>query len=66
MEFLASPEAQRIYAEANYEYPVSPGIPASELVRSWGEFKSDDLPIAKLAEFQKQASLLIDEVQFDD
>jgi len=66
MEFLASPEAQRIYAEANYEYPVSPDIPASELVRSWGEFKSDDLPIAKLAEFQKQASLLIDEVQFDD
>lgn len=66
MEFLASPDAQRIYAEGNYEYPVNPSIPASELVRSWGEFKADNLPIAKLAEHQKQASLLVDEVQFDD
>ncbi len=66
MEFLASPEAQRIYAEANFEYPVNATIPASELVRSWGEFKPDNLPIAKLAEHQKEASLLVDEVQFDD
>ena len=66
MEYLASPDAQRIYAEANFEYPVAAGIQPSELVRSWGEFTPDTLPIAKLAEFQKQASTLVDEVQFDD
>ncbi|MGE0213525.1 MAG: Fe(3+) ABC transporter substrate-binding protein [Parvibaculaceae bacterium] len=66
MEYLASDDAQRIYAEANYEYPVDSKVPASELVRSWGTFTPDDLPISKLAELQKQASALVDEVQFDD
>jgi iron(III) transport system substrate-binding protein len=66
MEFLASPEAQRIYAEANFEYPVNPAVPASELVQSWGKFKPDSLPVKKIAEFQKQASTLVDEVGFDE
>lgn len=66
MEYLASDDAQRIYAEANFEYPVDPSVQPSELVRSWGTFTPDNLPILKLAEFQKQASTLVDEVQFDD
>jgi len=65
MEFLASPEAQRIYAEANGEYPVVEGVPASPLVKSWGELHADPLPLAKIAELRKQASELIDRVQFD-
>ena len=39
MEFLASDEAQRLYAEANNEYPVNPNVPASEIVKSWGKLK---------------------------
>lgn len=66
MEFLASPEAQQIYADANFEYPVHPDVPASELVQSWGKFKPDDLPVKKIAEDQKQASMLVDEVGFDE
>jgi len=65
MEFLASPEAQRIYAEANGEYPVVEGIPASPLVQSWGPLKADPLPLSKIAALRKQASELIDRVQFD-
>ena len=65
MEFLASPEAQRIYAEANGEYPVVEGIPASPLVQSWGPLKADQLPLSKIAALRKQASELIDRVQFD-
>jgi iron(III) transport system substrate-binding protein len=65
MEFLASPEAQRIYAEANGEYPVVEGIPASPLVQSWGPLKADQLPLSKIAAMRKQASELIDRVQFD-
>jgi iron(III) transport system substrate-binding protein len=65
MEFLASPEAQRIYAEANGEYPVVEGVPASPLVKSWGELHADPLPLAKIAELRKTASELIDVVQFD-
>lgn len=65
MEFLASPEAQRIYAEANGEYPVVEGVPISELVNSWGPLKDDPLPLTKIAELRKQASELVDRVQFD-
>lgn len=66
MEFLASPDAQSIYAEANFEYPVNPAVPASELVQSWGKFKPDALPIKNIAKFQKEASTLVDVVGFDD
>ena len=65
MEFMVSPEAQRIYAEANGEYPVVEGVPASELVTSWGPLKDDPLPLTKIAELRKQASELVDRVQFD-
>ena len=65
MEFLASPEAQLIYAEANGEYPVVEGVPASPLVKSWGELHADPLPLARIAELRKKASELVDRVQFD-
>jgi iron(III) transport system substrate-binding protein len=65
MEFLASPEAQRLYAEANGEYPVVDGVPVSPLVQSWGPLKADPLPLTKIAALRKQASELIDRVQFD-
>lgn len=65
MEFLASPDAQAIYAEGNFEYPVAAGVAASKLVQSWGSFTPDDLAIGKLHEFQRDASTLIDEVRFD-
>lgn len=65
MEFLASPEAQKIYAEANGEYPAVEGVPASALVESWGTLHADPLPLTKIAALRKQASELIDRVQFD-
>jgi iron(III) transport system substrate-binding protein len=65
MEFLASPEAQRLYAEANGEYPVVDGVPVSPLVQSWGPLKADPLRLTKIAALRKQASELIDRVQFD-
>ena len=40
MEFLASEEAQKIYAIANNEYPVNPKVPASDIVQSWGTLQA--------------------------
>src|SRR5690606_5830267 len=37
IEFLSSEEAQRIFAEANHEYPVKPGVPAPAVLQGWGE-----------------------------
>jgi iron(III) transport system substrate-binding protein len=65
MEFLASDEAQQLYASKNFEYPVNPNVKPDPLVESWGKIVPDTLPIGKLAEFQAEASKLVDEVGFD-
>ncbi|WP_375690620.1 Fe(3+) ABC transporter substrate-binding protein [Pseudooceanicola sp. LIPI14-2-Ac024] len=65
MEFLVSPEAQEIYAEANHEYPIAPGSEASELVQGWGSFTPDDVNLMDLAALRPDALRLIEEVDFD-
>ena len=65
MEFLGSPEAQKLYAEANNEYPVNPAVAPSALVQSWGKLKPDAVSLAEVAKFRKQASEMIDKVNFD-
>ena len=66
MEFLASDEAQQLYAGGNFEYPVNPAVPASKIVQDWGTFTPDTLNIAEIARNQKAATKLVDEVQFND
>ncbi|MFN3663159.1 Fe(3+) ABC transporter substrate-binding protein [Yoonia sp.] len=65
MEFLVSPAAQQIYAEANYEYPVLEGAELSELVASWGEFTPDDVSLDELATHRPAAVRIMEEVNFD-
>jgi iron(III) transport system substrate-binding protein len=65
MEFLASDEAQRIYADVNNEYPISAAVSASDVVKSWGALKPDPLPLENIAKFRKKASELMDKVAFD-
>ena len=65
LDFLAAQQAQNLYADLNMEYPVSPDAQPSALVKSWGEFKEDSLPLNKIAQYRKQALKLIDKVHFD-
>ncbi|MEZ5909126.1 MAG: Fe(3+) ABC transporter substrate-binding protein [Hyphomicrobiaceae bacterium] len=65
MEFLASAEGQKIYAEIVSEYPLKAGIPLAPHVESWGHLKADSLPLARIAELRKKASTLVDKVNFD-
>ncbi len=60
LEFLVSDEAQHWYAETNHEFPVKPGISASNILKSWGEFKADNLDLNLLGENNQQAVLLMD------
>ena len=43
IEFLTSKQAQEIYADANFEYPVAPGSVPNDLVKSWGDYVPDDV-----------------------
>lgn len=65
LEYLSGDKAQKVYAEANHEYPVKEGVERSALVSSWGEFKADSISLEKIAEHHAKALQLIDEVKFD-
>lgn len=66
LEYLVSDEAQKIYAEANYEYPVKPGATIDPIIASFGELKIDDKSLAEIVSHRKQASELVDKVGFDN
>lgn len=66
MEFLASDEAQTIYAEQVYEYPVGPNAKVSETVAGFGTIKADTLPLADIAANRKTVSELVDKVGLND
>ncbi|ACA20148.1 extracellular solute-binding protein family 1 [Methylobacterium sp. 4-46] len=65
LEFLVSDEAQALYAKADYEYPVKPGVAADPLLATLGALKVDTIPLAEIARNRKAASLLVDRVGFD-
>jgi iron(III) transport system substrate-binding protein len=66
VEFLSGAEAQHMYADINFEYPVKPGVAWSEQVRAWGTFVHDDLPLNAVAANRGAAIRLIDEVGFNE
>jgi iron(III) transport system substrate-binding protein len=43
LEYLASPEAQKIFAGSNFEYPVVDGVTSDLALVGFGKFKSDPL-----------------------
>ena len=65
IEYLVSKDVQEIFAKANYEYPVNKEASASDLLKSWGDFKEDNLPLSKLGELNKNAVVIFDEVAWD-
>jgi len=65
LEFLASTQAQALYAGANGEYPVVEGVAVSDTIASWGTPKPDTLPLAEIGKLRKKASELVDKVRFD-
>lgn len=65
MAYLSGAEAQSLYAALNMEYPVNPAVEASNLVKSWGDFKADTLSLSETIKYRQTAYKLLDEVKFD-
>ncbi len=55
LEFLASDAGQRLYAEFSYEIPVKPGVEASAIVKSLGNFKPDVIDLEILGRNNAEA-----------
>ncbi|WP_119679932.1 Fe(3+) ABC transporter substrate-binding protein [Indioceanicola profundi] len=60
IEFLAGPEAQKIFADANYEYPVLSSVPPHPTVAAWGEFTADKLNAAEYGRNNAEALKIMD------
>lgn len=66
LEYLVSDDAQRIYAEANYEYPVKAGAVVHPIIAALGPLEVDTLELTDIARNRDKASRLVDRVGFDD
>jgi iron(III) transport system substrate-binding protein len=60
IEFLSRPEAQQLFVDSNFEYPVNPQAPVHPILAKWGPFKQDDINIAAAGELQAAAIKLAD------
>ncbi len=66
MEYLVGNEAQQLYAQGNFEYPIVAGLAPAPLVASWGEMIPDTLAMADIAGSRKTASRIVDEINFNE
>lgn len=67
IEFLTEQDAQKYYADVNFEFPVRAETPRSELVQQhMGNFKGDMINLQKVAELRSAAAKLVDKVGFDN
>ncbi len=64
IEFLVSPEAQKLFAEANYEYPINKVVEPSKIIKAWGSFKEDSLPLEELGIHNEKAVRIFNEVRW--
>lgn len=65
LEYLASDEAQRYFADGNNEWPVVKGVKVNNpVLEALGEFKSDAINVAELGKYQPQAQKLLDRAGF--
>jgi iron(III) transport system substrate-binding protein len=65
IEFLSSPEAQDIFGSVNFEYPVKIENNKSNLLSSWGPFKSDKLNLSILGKRNSDAVKLFDKAGWE-
>src|SRR5690606_24936782 len=66
LEYLVSDEAQAIYAQANFEYPVKAGAKLDPIIAALGKLIPDVTPLSEISAQRKAASLLVDKVGFDN
>ncbi len=62
LEYLASPQAQRYFADGNNEYPVVPGIEPNEALQALGDFKADPVNVSVYGKNQAKAQMIFDSV----
>lgn len=66
IEWLVGEQAQHMYADVNYEYPLLSEVKVNPTIASYGALKADTLPLSEIAKNKKAAANLVDKVGFDN
>jgi len=64
IEWLSNKDAQKIFADANMEYPVNTKVEPHEYVKAWGPFKESKLNLAKAGQLQADAIKSMDKAGY--
>ncbi|OAU95804.1 MULTISPECIES: Fe(3+) ABC transporter substrate-binding protein [Moraxella] len=59
IEWLSSNEAQRLYADRNFEYPANIRVAPTPAVARWGKFKQDFINVSVAGQNQQKAIMLM-------
>lgn len=65
IEFLLSEHAQQVFTSENYEYPVNPEVEWPDLLKSWGEFKVDTMPLHRLDEHIHESMIIFNQAGWE-
>ncbi|ALS98963.1 Fe(3+) ABC transporter substrate-binding protein [Lacimicrobium alkaliphilum] len=60
LEFMLTEEAQAWYAEHNGEYPILDGVEQSAVLKQFGDFKAENIPLQRVGELNSEALVLMD------
>jgi iron(III) transport system substrate-binding protein len=60
LEYLASPEAQRYFADVSLEYPANPEVKPHPVLAGFGDFKQDQLNAATFAQNSAEVAKIAD------
>ncbi|MCE2927865.1 MAG: extracellular solute-binding protein [Rickettsiales bacterium] len=60
IEYLASEEGQRLYADSNFEYPVNAKVEPSATLKNFGAYKADARALPQLAGHVQEAIRIAD------
>ena len=62
LEYLIGEEAQRSFADANFEYPINPAVEPHALLKSWGAFKAQEISLSALGRHSARATTIMIQV----
>lgn len=60
LEWLSQPEAQKLFADLNLEYPVHRQVKPHKQVASWGTYRENLINVSKAGELQAESIKLMD------
>lgn len=64
MEFLSGEEAQKLFAEANNEFPANPNVQWTSWLEGLGDFKEQDIDLTALGNNHSRAIMVWDRAGF--